>query len=49
MDHIITVSEANKMRLQHCGIETSKMAVVPNTIDPEEFLGAFQFNQSQVL
>lgn len=40
MNHIITVSEANKRRLQRLGIEESRITVAPNAIDPETFLAS---------
>ncbi|WP_168061513.1 glycosyltransferase family 4 protein [Candidatus Manganitrophus noduliformans] len=49
MDHIITVSEANKRRLQQSGIEETKMTVVPNAIDPEEFLGLSRLGRPEML
>ena len=49
MDHIITVSEANKGLLKHLGIKGSAITVVPNAIDPEQLVSSFQANQAMVL
>lgn len=49
MNHIITVSEANKKRLQGLGIQESRITVVPNAIDPEDFFASSHFKTSEAL
>jgi glycosyltransferase involved in cell wall biosynthesis len=49
MDHIITVSEANKGLLKHLGIKDSAITVVPNAVDPEQFASSLHNDQASVL
>lgn len=49
VDHIITVSEANKTRLKHLGIKDSAITVIPNAVDPEQATNSFHSDQAQKL
>jgi|CXWL01.1.fsa_nt_gi glycosyltransferase involved in cell wall biosynthesis len=49
MDHIVTVSEANKALLKQLGIKDGEITVVPNAVDPEQHASSFQSNQAPIL